>query len=150
MNRKQQLGYTFLGSAIMLIGLGVGTIVSPPLIAQRSGLNVGELECTSLTVVDENGRDAIILAPTNEGNGMIIYDRSGKKAILLVSGKDGNIINVYNEKGKNAITLSAVKGGRFIELFDKTGSNSISLVSSDKVGNKILVRNAGFETWQVP
>ena len=149
MNRKQQLGYTFLGSVIMLIGLGLGSIMSPPLIAQ-SGLNVGDVECASLTVVDENGRDAIVLAPTDSGNGMTILDSSGKQAILLLSSDDANIINIYNNKGKKAITLSVVKGGRFIEISDENGHNSISLVSSDKMGNKILVRNAGVDTWTAP
>ena len=35
MNQKQKCFYTALGAAIMLIGIGVGAIICPPLIAQR-------------------------------------------------------------------------------------------------------------------
>ena len=50
MNHKQILGYTVLGAMIMPIG--IGSIVSPPLIAQRDGV-FGEIECSKLTVVNE-------------------------------------------------------------------------------------------------
>ena len=36
MNLKQKCFYTALGAVIMLIGLGIGAIVSPPLIAQNT------------------------------------------------------------------------------------------------------------------
>ena len=38
MNRQNRLGYTIMGAAMMLIGIAVGLIVSPPLIAQREGV----------------------------------------------------------------------------------------------------------------
>ena len=46
MNQKQKFGYTVLGALIMLVGIGVGSIVSPPLIAQRDGV-FGELSVPS-------------------------------------------------------------------------------------------------------
>ena len=40
MNHKQKYFYTALGAFIMLTGMGVGAIVSPPLIAQRGACGV--------------------------------------------------------------------------------------------------------------
>ena len=60
MNHKQKYFYTSLGAVIMLVGILVGSIVSPPLIAQRMDMP-GDLKCTSLTVVDRSGAPAIVL-----------------------------------------------------------------------------------------
>ena len=64
MNYKQKLGYTCLGAAIMLIGIGVGSIVSPPLIAQRNGV-FDEVNCSRLSIFDESKREVITLFAIN-------------------------------------------------------------------------------------
>ena len=60
MKRKICVRSMALGAVIMLIGLAVGAIVSPPLIAQRNDV-FGDIQCTGLTVVDKNGNKAIAL-----------------------------------------------------------------------------------------
>ena len=55
MNYKQKFRYTLLGTVTMLMGLAVGVIISPPLIAQRSG-GIDEIVCSKLTIVDKYGR----------------------------------------------------------------------------------------------
>ena len=50
MIHKQKCFYTALGALIMLIGMGIGAMVSPPLIAQRGDV-LGEIQCTGLTVM---------------------------------------------------------------------------------------------------
>ncbi|RKU08580.1 hypothetical protein C6502_15325 [Candidatus Poribacteria bacterium] len=82
MNHKQKVGYMALGAVIMLVGLAVGAIVSPPLIAQSNGV-FDEIRCSKLTVVDKNGNEGIIVVSMEEGNGVIILDEDGKTAIEL-------------------------------------------------------------------
>ena len=60
MNYKQKLGYTALGAAIMLIGMWVSPLISPPVTAQHNGV-FDKIQCTSLTVVDNMGKPAVIL-----------------------------------------------------------------------------------------
>ena len=58
-----------LGAVIMLIGLAVGAIVSPPLIA-HGGAGVigvlGEIVCTGLTVIDKNGNKVLLTFHRNQ------------------------------------------------------------------------------------
>ena len=82
MKRKVDVRSMVLGAVIMLIGLMVGAIVSPPLIAQRNGV-FDEIQCSKLTVVDKNGNEGVILVGLEEGNGVIIFDENGKTAIEL-------------------------------------------------------------------
>ena len=86
MNHKQKFGYTALGAVIMLIGIGAGSIVSPPLIAQRDGV-FGEIECTRLTVFDKAGKAAILLYTNESGNHVVIADKAGKLAVDLTAMK---------------------------------------------------------------
>lgn len=53
MNHKQKLGYMALGAGIMLVGLVIGAIVSPPLIAQRNGV-FDKIVCREIEVVDKD------------------------------------------------------------------------------------------------
>lgn len=102
MNHKQKLGYTALGALIMLIGIGAGSIVSPPLIAQRDGV-FGEIQCTRLTVVDKAGNVAVFLGTFEEQgrwlSGVNIYDKRGKVAVALGTDKNGNGIGIYDKTG---------------------------------------------------
>ena len=77
MNQKQRFGYTTLGAVIMLVGIGMVSIVSPPLIAQRDGV-FGEIECTKLRVVDKAGKTAVRLSADENGNHVTVVDKMGK------------------------------------------------------------------------
>ena len=59
MNRQQKLGYMVLGAVIMAVGIGLGAVVSPPLIAHRNGV-FDEVVCGKLTVVNEKGIGEIV------------------------------------------------------------------------------------------
>ena len=99
MNNKQKFGYTLLGALIMLIGIGVGAIVSPPLIAQRDGV-FDEIQCRRLKTVDENGNEAGVLA-----RGLIINSPSGKKEGIVLGCSEllGNYMWIDNKDGSSAM-----------------------------------------------
>ena len=61
LNHRSKIGYTVLGAVIMLFGITVGSIVSPPLVAQRDS-SFDEFRCATLTVVGEGsqGSDSVV------------------------------------------------------------------------------------------
>ena len=105
-----------LGAVIMLIGLVVGAIVSPPLGAQRNGV-FDEITCRTLRVVDENGKQAIVLGSIEGLNVETVLDKQGEKAISLVSLADGggerlNSVTVYKtQHNKEGVTLTSSESG---------------------------------------
>ena len=102
MTYKQKLGYTILGAAIMLVGLGLGAIVSPPLVAQRNGV-FDTIQCKQIEVVDNEGNNVILMGTTGNGNGLVIHDDRGKPAISLISAKrQGNWVLVLDRQGNPA------------------------------------------------
>ena len=92
-----------LGAVIMLIGLAVGAIVSPPLGAQRNGV-FDKIFCRSLTVVDSEGSIGIMLNKDENGSSMAMYNSQGKLGIALLS-TVGNDISILDDTGKKAISL---------------------------------------------
>lgn len=104
MNHKQKCFYTVLGALIMLIGIGVGAVVSSPLIAQRNSV-LGEIQCTGLTVVDMSGEPAILLHTSELANRVIIRNSSGKDGSRLSAGKVANRVAVYNPEETNTVQL---------------------------------------------
>ena len=115
MKRRICVRSMMLGAVIMLIGLAVGAIVSPPLGAQRNGV-FDEITCRSLNVVDEKGAatiyfgnivsedlflggDHLAVKDVSVGHGVVVMDAStGDQAIIVGS---------YSHKGfpESAITV---------------------------------------------
>ena len=84
---------------IMLVGLCAGALLCPPPIAQREDV-LGDIKCTSLTVVDMSGEPAIVLR-TDEalGNGGVIHNPAGEPAMLLGTSELANRVSVHNQDG---------------------------------------------------
>ena len=119
MNHKQKLGYMALGAGIMAVGIIIGQVITPDIEAQSNGV-FGEIQCTGLTVVDKDGKEAIILVAGKSGNGVYVKNKNGKSAIVLVAIEElsfpikelntaiefGSSINIYDKNGTPAISLS--------------------------------------------
>ena len=130
MNHKQKLGYIVLSAVIMLIGIGVGSIVCPPLIAERNSV-FDEIQCSKLTVVNEMGKAAIRLAALKTSNSVMVHDSderkasiaisddNGKYAVHLAAGETRNRVIVYDANGKPAIGLYADEFGNNVSVYDK-------------------------------
>ena len=171
MNNKQKFGYTLLGALIMLIGIGVGAIVSPPLIAQRNAV-FGEIVCNQLKVVDKYGKEAVLLVAREIANGVIVCNKEGKSVISLSAFEDeDNSISVRDDAGnlsihlkardssssvvvydkmQGAISLNTHKSGNGVYVFDKTGKEGIALTSPIEADNFVNVFKAGKIVWSAP
>ena len=134
MNSKQKVGYTLLGAVIMLVGIGVGAIVSPPLIAQHNGV-FDEIQCSTLRVIDKSGKDVVHIAASEDGNAVTVVDRSGNRAVQLVASENGNAVTVFNRSGNRAIQVGAketMKGNEYsVDVFDKAGNTAINLGTTE-------------------
>ncbi len=143
MNHKQKLGYTGLGALIMLVGIGVGSIVSPPLNAQRNGV-FGKIQCTGLTVVDKHGKPAIYLESREGGNGITLIDKAGNLAVSLSANRAHDKylafhgVNVYNQAGKNGIALTSNDLGNTVQVW-YGDNNGIVLDTNALTGNGVGV-----------
>ena len=140
MNHKQKCFYTALGAVIMLIGIGVGAIVSPPLIAQRNSV-LGEIRCNSLTVVDKSGEPAIVLrADEALGNGVVLHNPVGTPAVLFVADETGNSIAVADQSGEPAVLLRTSELANRVIVRNPAGKDGVRL-SAGKVTNRVTVYN---------
>ena len=109
MKRKVCVRSMFLGAVIMLIGLAVGAIVSPPLIAQRDGV-FEKIVCHELEVVNKSGTRAVSLRSGDDGkNDVLLYDGFGRKAITLnattFEPMSGNALQIHSHRGDIGISL---------------------------------------------
>ena len=141
MNYKQKFRYTVLGALIMLVGLGLGAIVSPPLIAQKYSL-LDEVRCTKLTVVDKYDKPAMILSSDEAtGNGIILFDQAGKEAAVLLASKQTNSLGIYNKVGIPAVSLGSSEKGSDLMLVNEEGKMAISLIAVKGLGRILTVFN---------
>ena len=134
-----------LGAVIMLIGLAVGAIVSPPLVAQHDGV-FDEIQCRRLEVVDENGNSSILLVSNKAGVAVAVLNKQGEIAIGLTSTESVNAVDVSDKQGEVAIRLASIEELNAVDVFDKQGEVAIDLtVSSVSEIKTIGIRDAGNE-----
>ena len=144
MNYRQKLGYTILGSVIMLIGMSVSSILSPPSVAQNNGV-FDEIQCNKLTVVNKAGRPAILLASTEgEMNFIGISNPVGEPASILYSSGKENGLSIHNQAGTLTVNARSTEQGGDIRLFNEEEKPAIALLgglTSNESGNGIILYN---------
>ena len=146
MNHRQKFGYTVLGAVIMLVGIGVGSIVSPPLVAQRDGV-FGEIECPQLKVVDKAGKPAIMLIVNEEDNTVVVVDKMGNPAIALSTDEQETQVSIYNKAGKPVVVLAASEEANHVFIADKAGKPAVALAAVENEGNAVVFDKAGGIKW---
>ena len=140
MNHKQKYFYTALGAVIMLIGIGIGTIVSP-ITAQSNG-TFGEIQCAGLTVVDKEGRTLIELKNDVVGGAINLYNLSGQEMMKLKVNHAQSLVRLYSksagsqlfdnsETPKLGIHLDASPFSNFLEVGNTVRRGGIRLHNSE-------------------
>ena len=150
MNHKQKLGYTGLGALIMLVGIGVGSIVSPPLSAQRNGM-FSEIQCTGLTVVDRYGRPAIYLDSREDRNGITLINKAGNLAVSLSANRAygkypaSHGVTVYDQAGKNGVVLTSTPASNTVHVY-REDQFGVVLHAETLLGNHVTVQDQKGDT----
>lgn len=155
MNNKQKLSYMALGAVIMAVGMGLGAVVSPPLIAQRDvvGGAIGvfnEIRCGKLITVDEKGNEYVTVS-----SGGIIIDNPLSKAQILLSAQqveDWDLaIWIKDRNGKDVMQITSTSYGNFMSLMNKVGEQRIGLVSHIDHPGFIAIRDGSDKLkWSAP
>ena len=140
MNYKQKLGYTTLGAAIMLIGMWLSPLISPPVTAQHNGV-FDKIQCTSLTVVDKQGQTAVKLVSDEEfGNRVTVFNEQGTPAVTLVSREEFNEVTVFNQQRNPAVGLTSDEElGNGVTIYNEQGNPAVDLASNEELGNRVDV-----------
>ena len=77
MKYRERLGYIALGGFLMLVGMLAGAFSPLGSHDEKADLNVGEITCTGLSVVDEDGLRVLIR------NGVAVLGKTGGMAERL-------------------------------------------------------------------
>ena len=133
-----------LGAGIMLIGLAVGAIVSPPLIAQRNGV-FDKITCRKLEVVDEDGNPAVGLSSSEERNDVLVSDKQGQGGINLSSlSVLGSYVTIYDDQGKESVVLSGTAAHNSLNVFNKkSGIPGINILSGEGANGVAILDQQG-------
>ena len=99
-----------LGAVIMFIGLAVGAIVSPPLIAQRNGV-FEKITCREIKVIDKDGNEAIRLYTTKHGGDIRMESKDGGIASMGIDEHGGVVGVVGKDSGSGAVMHTREHGG---------------------------------------
>ena len=175
---NQKFRYTILGAVIMLLGIGLGAIISPSLIANPKTTRLDEIICSKITVVDENGKVGVVLFATGEINGLVINEKNtANKAVTIASNKAASVISVQKStapqklpEATRGITIEALKDVQRIALHDENrfpqlllsnapgeasvlvsgGADKFNVVSGRQGTQAAIFNSAGYIKWRTP
>ena len=124
----------------MLIGLAVGAIVSPPLVAQRDSV-FDKITCRELRVVTESGKVGIRLGSSDSGGNVIsINNKFGRPAMLFFVEDYGNRIIIYDSEEKESLRFLAPLGYNDLTVRNKLGGDNTGIkLSTSTSMNRVEV-----------
>ena len=118
MNFGQKLIFAALGSILTIVGM----LFSP---FQKS--QFGEIECTKLRIVNEDGKNRVVLATRETGEGRLsVYDEDGDTAISLGVVESGGYVSVW-QNGKSFARLAVLEDGGTVVVDGKDGKSGVIL-----------------------
>lgn len=137
MNHKQKIGYTLLGAFIMLIGMLIANLASPPVTAQSNS----EITCKQLTFVDDKGQP-LFTFNTTSGDTLVIRNKDGKKVLTLDRGIIQHQLTVYDTEEVENVQLGATKHiGGIVRVRNSDGKTTASMVNTEHGGVVYVANN---------
>lgn len=100
-----------------IIGSLLTTLLVSPVTAQKD--KFGEIECTSLTVIDAEGREVVFLSRNEHGGLVSVYGMGLESEAKLGIGKHGGHVSVEGKKG--IVELNVGKDGAHVDVSDSLG-----------------------------
>ena len=159
MKRRICVRSMVLGAAIMLIGMWVSPLISPPVTAQRNGV-FDKIQCREIEVVDKDGETAIRLYTTKHGGDIRMDSKDGRIATMSINERGGGLylsgkgkfaggnVSIYTDEG--GASLSVEKGfssDAGIRMFATEHHGRIDVNGKDGVSATMLTEAHGGVVW---
>lgn len=130
--KRENMWYAVIGGIVGAIVTILVTTFSP-LTTQHQLHNLGDITCTSLTVVDPKiGKGRIFLEQDSSAGAYItIVDEDDKHRIMLGSGVHAGFLDVSGND-KSMLRLGGDKDGGFLLLNDKHAKRRVGLAVEDR------------------
>jgi hypothetical protein len=95
----------------------------------------------------KDGKTVMSIAPSREGEGLIIWDKDGSPMVWFDRDEYGGIVGVYDKDGKVVAVMDSGKYGGKVGVFAKGGKFAVAEMRSDKDGGVVCVGNKDGEYW---
>jgi hypothetical protein len=120
----------------------VGMVAASAVTAQTQTNNQPrELVCSSLRVVGENGRDAVLIGSDKTGGAIFAMGKDGNKQVAILADDGGGGITVNSVDEKPGVVLGSTKGDGLVSILGKNGNQQI-VMSGDDDGGGMTVNAA--------
>lgn len=127
-----KLVYAGFGGFLMLTGM-----LFSPVTALRDR-KFGDIECTSLTVVDADGGEGLLLNVSEYGGRIFVGGNDGVSSAFLTINENGGHVLVQGNDGKSGVFLSGMDksgGGGAVSVLSSDGKHGVALGGMDKSGS---------------
>ena len=135
MNTKQKLSYMVVGGIIGVVGVVIGMSV---LSVSTAWDKFGEIECTSLTVVDKDGRSVAEISAFKHGGIVRVRGYDGVSRVALSVGENGGVVAVSDNDGMPRASLYVKAHGGVVTVRSNDGKSGAAVLHVNEYGNGVL------------
>ena len=135
--RSSNIG-SYMVVVVLLVGIIIGLCVSP-LTAQRHDA-FGEIVCTGITIVDENGAELVQLGADKLGGHVHVLGTNGVARVSMFIIDSGGYFGLLDNIGKAGVALHNNNRGGLVGVQNKEGVFQASLGIS-QYGGRVDVQN---------
>ena len=122
-----KLVYAGFGGLLMFIGM-----VFSPVSVFRD--RFGDIECSSLTVVDNDERIALSIDAGEFGGRLYAYGKDGKSAVYIAAREPGGTVYTSGNDGKSGVYLGFINGRGAVVTQDENEKPVTQLYATDYGG----------------
>jgi hypothetical protein len=124
--------------SVGIVALSLATVVAAVAMADPPAK---ELRVETLRIVEQNGRDRIILTAVPGVPDMTFLDPSGQTRLTLDIADDNKPVLVVSESGqaKGRLTLGIENGTPMLQLYDRNGVRRVTLGVPKDIGALIRI-----------
>lgn len=131
-NRVLKLG------AVLVLAIAGGVLLMGQ--ASQPGIP-NELRTRRLAVVDEAGKDRLVLVVDRDGPVLMLGDDVGNRQVALGVAPSGPRLLLYDQAGRVGVALSTSKDGPGLLMYDEAGNTRAMLTSIKLMGPSLILND---------
>ena len=132
--KTKEAWYAVIGGVVgAVLTMMAGSVVPTGAQDETTGLNVGEITCTGLSVVDAEGNTRIWLTSFLGGGTVGVFGKKGGGVMLNVN-DNGGWVEVFDNGVNTRIAMGATEKGGSVVVSDSDGNTNVEIATTEHGG----------------
>jgi hypothetical protein len=133
--RRDMKRQRWVNAGLLIVSMVAASAVT---VQSQTGDGARALVCRSLSVVNEDGREVILIGANKTGGTIALMGENDKHQIALVSGQPGGAVTISDRDGEHRVILGSAGTNGIVSVLGQNLRHGVTM-ASDKEGGMFFV-----------